>query len=109
MNNDSIDCLLDHLYQKSISEVVLLIMKIEEGNFTDALATTIKKRKISVITKLVNKLVSDTDDEECLNATAILTELIEVADFFNIINRKDTIQRLSVIAFDDETGISYSR
>jgi len=70
-------------------------MKIEEGNFTDELATIIKKRKISVISKLVNKLGSDTDDEECLNATTILNELIEVNDFFNIINRKPTIERLS--------------
>lgn len=66
-------------------------MNIEEGNFTEELAATIKKRKISVITKLVNKLGSDTDDEECLNATAILTELIDSAEFFNIINRKPTI------------------
>jgi hypothetical protein len=85
-NNDAIDSLVNHIYQKSISEVLLSIMKIEEGNFTDELANIIKKRKNSVIHKLVNKLSSDTDDEECLNATTILTELIEVNDFFNIMN-----------------------
>ena len=84
-------------------------MNIEEGNFTEELAATIKKRNISVITKLVNKLGSDTDDEECLNATAILTELIDSADFFYIRNRKPTIYRLSEIAFDSEAGISQSR
>ena len=101
VSNDAIDCLLNHIYQKSISEVVLAIMKIEEGNFTDSLAATIKQRKIAVIGKLVNKLGSDTDDENCLNATAILTELIDVADYFQIVNRLPTIQRLTEIAFDN--------
>jgi len=30
----------------------------------------------------VNKLGSDADDENCLNATAILTELVEMGDYF---------------------------
>jgi serine/threonine-protein phosphatase 6 regulatory subunit 3 len=94
-NNDAIDCMLNHMYQKSVSEVLLSILKIEEGNFTDELANTIKKRKISVISKLVNKLGSDTDDEECLNATFILNELIDVNCYFNIINHQPTIERLS--------------
>lgn len=84
-------------------------MKIEEGNFTDELSTIIKKRKIAVIRKLVNKLSSETEDEECLNATTVLNELIEVNDLFNIINHKYTIERLSQIAFDTETGNAYSR
>lgn len=70
-------------------------MKIEEGNFTDELVTIIKSRKISVIRKLVNKLSSVTDDEECLNAATILNELIEINDLFNIINHKFTIERLT--------------
>ena len=57
-------------------------MKIEEGNFTDALAAIIKQKKIAVIGQLVNKLGSDTDDENCMNATAILTELVDFADYF---------------------------
>jgi len=76
-------------------------MKIEEGNFTDSLATIIKKRKVSVIKKLVNKLASQTDDEDCLNATAILTELIDAADSFNLLNQLPNIQRIREIAFDN--------
>jgi len=100
-NHDAIDCLVNHIYQKSISEVVLQIMKIEEGNFTDSLATIIKKRKVSVIKKLVNKLASQTDDEDCLNATAILTELIDAAASFNVLNQLPNIQRIREIAFDN--------
>ena len=40
---------------------MLSFLKIEESNFTDELAHTIKKRKNIIITKLVNKLGSDTD------------------------------------------------
>jgi len=70
-------------------------LKIEEGNFTDELANTIKKRKVSFITKLVNKLGSETDDEECLNASSVLHELIDINCYFNIINHSPTIERLS--------------
>lgn len=62
-------------------------MKIEEANFTDELASTIKKRKKSVIVTLVNKLGSETDDEECLNAATILNELIDANDYIFNENR----------------------
>lgn len=108
-NNDAIDCLLNHIYQKSISEVLISILKIEEANFTDELASTIKKRKKSVIVTLVNKLGSETDDEECLNAATILNELIDANDYIFNENRQPTIERLSQIAFDTNAHIAYSR
>jgi hypothetical protein len=61
-DNDAIDCLIDHVYQKSVSEVLIKIMNIEENNFNEDLSEAIHKRKIAVITKLVNKL--DIDNEE---------------------------------------------
>jgi len=51
-------------------------MNIEESNFSEELASSIKKRKISVITKLVNKLDIDAEDDDYYNAAAVLTELL---------------------------------
>lgn len=75
--NGALDSLLNHVYQKSISEVILAIMKIEEINFTDELAATIKQHKISVIGKLISKIASENDEETCLNAKDILQKLLE--------------------------------
>jgi hypothetical protein len=84
-------------------------LKIEEGNFTDELANTIKKRKSLVVNKLINKLSSDTDDEECLNASSVLNELIDINWYFSIINRPNAIERLSQIAFDSAALIASSK
>jgi hypothetical protein len=40
-SNDSIDCLIDHVYQKSIGDVLIKIMNIEESNFSEELSDTI--------------------------------------------------------------------
>jgi hypothetical protein len=82
-------------------------MNIEESNFSEEVAAIIQKRKFTVITKLVNKL--DNEDEESQNVANVLQELIQVSDFFSIIARKPTIQRLSDIAFNNEPGMAQSR
>ena len=104
--NDALDCILNHLYSKSLSDVIKKALEVEEANFTEDLSAEIKKRKRIVIGKLVNKLGSKFDDEECFNATSILTELVETNDYFSILKQKPTIQRLSELAFDIEEGTS---
>jgi hypothetical protein len=39
--NNAIDSLVEHVYSKSISEVIIKIMNIEESSFTEDLATAI--------------------------------------------------------------------
>ena len=80
------------------------MINIEENNFSEELACIIQKRKIAVITKLVNKL--DNEDDESQSVANVLQELIQVSDFFSIIARKPTIQRLSYIAFNNEPGLA---
>lgn len=72
--NDALDCLVEHVYQQSVSDVLVKVMNIQESNFSDELACLIQKRKITVITKLVNKL--DNDDEESKSVASVLQELI---------------------------------
>jgi len=72
--NDALDRLVEHVQQQSVSDVLIKIMNIEESNFSEELAAIIQKRKITVITKLVNKL--DNDDEESQNVANVLQDLI---------------------------------
>lgn len=51
-------------------------MNIEENNFNEELSEAIHKRKITVITKLVNKLDLDNEEQDCYNVAAVLNELI---------------------------------
>lgn len=107
--NDAIDCLINHVYQKSVSEVLIKIMNIEENNFNEDLSEAIHKRKVTVFTKLVNKLDLDNEEQDFYNVAAVLNELVQINDFFAIVARKPTIQRLSDMAFNNEQGLSESR
>ena len=60
----ALDFMVEHVYQRSVAEVLIRLMSVEESNFNESLATAIQKRKISVITKLVNKLDNESDDAE---------------------------------------------
>lgn len=108
----AIDFLVEHVYQRSVAEVLIRLMSLGESNFNETLATAIQKRKISVITKLVNKLDNETEDEaedECQNAAQVLTELLQQSDLFSVIARKPTMQRLCELSFNDEKALMHSR
>ena len=72
--NDALDSLVEHVYSQSVAEVLIKVMNIEESNFSEELACLIQKRKLTVITKLVNKL--DNEDEESQQVAWVLQELI---------------------------------
>jgi len=72
--NEALDSLVEHVYSQSVAEVLIKVMNIEENNFSEELACLIQKRKLNVITKLVNKL--DNEDEESQQVAWVLQELI---------------------------------
>lgn len=39
--NDALDCLVDHVYSQSISDVLIKVINIEENNFSEELACII--------------------------------------------------------------------
>lgn len=88
--NDALDSLVSHVYQQSVADVLVKALSIEESNFSLEMADVISKRKISVITKLVNRL-EDTEDDECFNVASVLSELIQTSDHFSLLARKPTI------------------
>ena len=58
-DSDVFDCLLRHLYQKSISEILNKLMNIVDTNFDGELATQIQEKKQKVLTELIEKLQGD--------------------------------------------------
>jgi predicted DNA-binding ribbon-helix-helix protein len=74
--NNALDSLVEHVYSQSVADVLIKVLNLEESNFSEELALLIQKRKLTVITKLVNKL--DNEDEESQQVASVLQELIQV-------------------------------
>ena len=66
-------------------------MNIEESNFEADFVAVIKQRKASGIDKLISRLSSQFGDEENLNVSRSLIELLEVTEFCAIVARKNNI------------------
>jgi hypothetical protein len=86
--------------------VLLKLLNVEESNFEHDFALIMKAKKVALIPKIISKLIGkeEGDDywvgEENLNACMILTQLIEVTDFYKVISKRSHIQKLSDIAYD---------
>lgn len=53
-----------------------------------------------MINKLIDKLGPDNEFEDNLNASTILSDMLEIKDFYNQIIEKENIQKLIDIVFD---------
>jgi len=81
-----IESLLNHVYQKSVSDVLNKLLNILGINFDDEMVAKIQEKKQKVLTELIEKLAaSGSDYEEYTNVTQILSEIIEQKNFFAII------------------------
>jgi hypothetical protein len=72
-----IDCLLYHVYQKSISELINKFLNIQDdstrtGFGDDRLSSEIKQKQHFILTSLISKLGPDASEEDNLNASSIL-------------------------------------
>ena len=83
-------------------------MNIVDTNFDGELATQIQEKKQKVLNELIEKLSSDKLDEENMNASSIITELMELKQFYAMISKRATLQKFSAIAFA-ESGTIDSR
>ena len=61
-----------------------------------------------MLNELIEKLSSDKQDEENMNASAIIIELMELKQFYTMLSKRATLQKFSAIAFAED-GTSYSR
>ena len=58
-----------------------------------------------MLNELIEKLQSDKLDEENMNASSIIIELIELKQFYTMISKRGTLQKFSAIAFAEDGSI----
>jgi len=97
--NKVIEKLLRHVYSRSVAEVIHRLLHIVESNFEDDLSVKIAEKKQAIMTALIEKLKSDREDETGMNATFILQDLMESKSFFQILTKKQNMQKLFETAF----------
>lgn len=107
--NKVIEKLLRHVYSRSVAEVIHRLLHIVESNFEDDLSVKIAEKKQAIMTALIEKLKSDREDETVMNATFILQDLMESKSFFQILTKKQNMQKLFETAFRsaEENGKQY--
>lgn len=102
-DSDVIDYLLKHVYQKSVSEVLNKLLNILGINFDDEMVAKIQEKKQRILNDLIDKLGSpDCNDEEAMNITFILFDIMEQKTFFSIIQKRQNLQKLTEVAFKKE-------
>jgi len=88
-DSDVIDCLLRHVYQKSVSEVLNKLLNILGINFDEEMVAKIQEKKQKILNELIEKLGNkECDEEESMNITMILSDIMEQKNFFSIISKK---------------------
>ena len=72
-DSDVIDCLLYHVYQKSISELLFKFLSLTDERLgEDNLTTEIKAKQEYILSTLIEKLSPQASEEDNLNASSIL-------------------------------------
>lgn len=100
---DAFNHLINHLDCKSIVEVMVKLMNIEESNFEPEYAEQIKLRKQAAIAKFIDKLSDSFGEEENINASQVLNELLDVTEFCAVVARKSNILKLCELSFESRS------
>lgn len=86
--SDVIDCLLNHVYQKSISELLSKFLNIQEHDYEGAIAQEISKKQAYAVQKLLDKLGPESSEEDNLNGSIIIGDMLEIKEFYHILSKK---------------------
>jgi hypothetical protein len=93
-DRDIIDCLLNHVYQRSISEVLNKLLVQQETDYEQEILDQIKIKQQTAIEKLVDRLGPQFTEEDNMNASTILQDLIEKKEFFTLICKKEQMEKI---------------
>jgi len=93
-DRDIIECMLDHVYQKSISEVLNKLLVQFDSEYEPEIQTMIKVKQQTAVAKLVDKLGPSFTEEDNMNASTILQDLIEKKEFFTMICKRELMAKI---------------
>lgn len=104
-----VDGMLRHVYQKSISELLLwVLVRVGQGLGPETLASIQSAQKLA-ISKLIDALGPDFSEEHNLNACSILQEMVKIREFNDMICQKESLTKMVTHAtadFDKGTKMS---
>ena len=100
--NKVIENMLLHVYSRSVSEVIHRFLHIPESNFDDDISAKIAEKKQLIMSQLIEKLACKNEDETSMNAAFVLQDIMEQKSFFQILTRRQNLQRMYDIAFNKD-------
>ena len=107
-DSDVLDCLLFHVYQKSLSEILIKLLNISHHDFESQLAEDIRAKQHQIVGGLIDKLSGEHTEEHNLNAASILVEMLDNKEYFNLISQRQNIAKLVEMSFVQEENASQS-
>lgn len=90
-----IEDLLKHVYQKSISEILNKLLTLIDTDHDAEIVAQIKSKQNGAVGALIDALSPEKTEEHNLNASAIILDLFEVKDFYNLILSKENLTRIT--------------
>lgn len=94
--NDALDRLLEHVYQKSISELLIKVLNLQEPLLGEALV----EKQHQIVETLIEKLGPQYTEEDNLNASSVLSDVIDAKDYYSVITKQ--VQKLIDFAIPAE-------
>ncbi len=83
------------------------LLNIQEHDFEEPINKEIRSKQASALQGLIEKLGPNVTEEDNLNASSILQDVLESnKDFYNIVCKRNNIQQLINLALSEEQNIS---
>jgi len=93
-NSEIIECLLKHVYQRSVSEILNKLLTQIDSEYEPEIQVEIQKAQELAVSKLILKLGPEEEEETNLNASTIIQDMFETKEFYSMICKKENIKTI---------------
>lgn len=93
-----IDHLVNHVGQKSISEILNKLLTQIDSDFEPEILSQIQQKQQYVVSRLISQLGPSVSEENNLNGASIIQDMFEIKEFYNIICKKENVQTIADFA-----------
>lgn len=93
-----IDHLVNHVGQKSVSEILNKLLTQIDSDFEPEILAQIQQKQQLVVTRLITQLGPGLSEENNLNGSSIIQEMFEIKEFYNIICTKENVKTIADFA-----------
>jgi len=95
--SDLIECLLKHVYQRSISEILnklLTQIDMNDAEYETEVRAQITEKQKMAVSRLIETLGPDYTEEHNLNSRTIIMDMFESKEYYNIICSKENLKKI---------------